>query len=109
MRVGHPIEKVRRALDVLLSFEPGRIELKQYLGSIARLVSDLLEVDWTLVTLAKGDTVHVVASTRKPYLEALSIHGLVGEKIHRTGLPVIVNDAAKGAPGKMPSGFRAFF
>ena len=93
-----------------LSFRQGN--LQAYLDEIAQGVSNLIEVDWSVVTLNMGEFSRVLASSltlddsdKAPY----SLHGSVAQTVIKTGCPLTVADTTTETQyGCNPDGYRAY-
>lgn len=93
-----------------LSFRQGN--LQAYLDEIAKGVSQLIDIDWSVVTLNMGDLSRVLASSlpiddggKAPY----SLHGSVAQTVISTGCPLTVPDTqSETRYGQNPDGYRAY-
>jgi len=93
-RVSPQLQRTQRVLSTL-SYRSG--ELVSYLDEIARAVSELIEIDWSAVTLCRGDRETVLASTIElgggDHVYAL--HGTVTQTVVRSGDLLAVEDTAQ--------------
>jgi PAS domain S-box-containing protein len=99
-------------LEVLsaLSYRTG--ELNAYLQEIAEGVSQLIGLDWSVVTFCRGDSERVLASSidiGEAANQAYSLHGSVTGTVVKTGCSLVVEDTEKNASyGAAPEGYRAY-
>ncbi len=104
--------QVERTLKLLatLSYRHGSFD--RYLDDIARAVSDLLGVDWAVVTLKlEQDQERVLASTLDCFDQdaIYSYHGSVSRTVVQSGEPLVVEDTyATPQFGQAPAGYRAY-
>ncbi|PZO38655.1 MAG: histidine kinase [Pseudanabaena frigida] len=114
--------KQQNTLEVLSSLSYRTGELKKYLQLVATSVSELLDLDWAVVTLCREGFERILASSFDIGYEEDNItdlHGTVTETVIRTGQCLFVEDtsidkrygeppdgyfAYLGAPLKLPSG-----
>ncbi|MEB3336970.1 MAG: PAS domain-containing protein, partial [Leptolyngbyaceae bacterium] len=101
-----------RTLEVLsaLSYRTG--ELNPYLHTIAVSVSELIGVDWSVVTFCQHGSERIVASSMdlgEAADQLYSLHGSLTVTVLRTGQCVVVEDAlACRDYGEPPEGYRAY-
>ena len=106
------IPQAWRALEVLaaLSYRSG--ELRDYLGEVARGVSELLGVDWSVVTLCRDGYDRVLASSidiGEAADRAYALHGTVTGTVADTGQALVVEDSdATPELGTVPAGYHAY-
>ncbi len=102
----------QRALEILsaLSYRTG--ELSPYLQEIAQGVSELIGLDWSMVTLCRDGHERILASTIDLGIEgeqASSLHGTVTGTVIQTGRSLVVEDTVACSDyGKAPEGYRAY-
>ena len=102
----------QRTLELLsaLSYRSG--ELKHYLHEIAGGVSELIGVDWSVVTFCQDGTERVLASSIDIGAAAdqvYSLHGILTGTVVETGHCLVVEDATVCRDyGAAPEGYRAY-
>ncbi|MDJ0647798.1 MAG: AAA-like domain-containing protein [Xenococcaceae cyanobacterium MO_188.B19] len=102
----------RRIVEILaiLSYRSGN--LKPYLQEIAIAVSELLNLDWSVVTLCDGDEEHILASSfdiGEAFHQCYSLHLTVTGYVFKNGCPLIVEDTeACRDYGEAPEGYRSY-
>lgn len=102
----------RRIVEILaaLSYRSG--ELKPYLERIAIAVSELITVDWSVVTLCQRDEERILASSfnlGEAADQAYSLHQTVTGYVFQTGCPLIVEDTEVCKDhGEVPEGYRSY-
>ncbi|MCC5634655.1 GAF domain-containing protein [Nostoc sp. CHAB 5844] len=104
-------QRERRAIAFLSSLNYRSGELCSYLHSIACGVSELLEVDWSVVTLCQKDFERVLASSidMGQGEHIYSLHGLLTGTVIEIGRPLAVEDAVKNPEyGQIPEGYYAY-
>ena len=103
----------KTTLERLSSLSFRQENLESYLNDIAQGVSELISIDWSVVTLSLGgDRSQVIASSlelddndKAPY----SIHGFVVQTVVKTGCALAVpNTDTETAHGENPEGYRAY-
>jgi hypothetical protein len=102
----------RRIVEILavLSYRSG--ELKPYLEQIAIAVSELLNLDWSVVTFCRGNEERVLASsfdigeaTDKTY----SLHFTLTGYVFKNGCPLVVEDTEQCKDyGEPPEDYRSY-
>ncbi|NEQ43104.1 MAG: peroxidase-related enzyme [Leptolyngbya sp. SIOISBB] len=102
----------RRIVEILAMLSYRRGELKPYLEQIAIAVSELITVDWSIVTLCQDDQERILASSFHLGDEADkadNLHRTVSGYVFKTGCPLMVEDTAAGQGyGAVPAGYRAY-
>lgn len=102
----------RRIVEVLavLSYRSG--ELKPYLEKIAIAVSELLTLDWSVVTLCRGDEERILASSfdiGEEADETYSLHLTVTGYVFQNGCPLVVEDTELTTEyGESEEGYRSY-
>jgi len=102
----------RRIVEILsvLSYRSGK--LKSYLEEIAIAVSELLSLDWSVVTLCQRDEERVLASSfdlGEAANHSYSLHLTVTGYVFKNGCPLIVEDTATCQEyGNAPEGYRSY-
>ncbi len=101
-----------RSLEVLsaLSYRTG--ELTVYLQEVAQGLSQLIDLDWSAVTLCRNGEERVLASTVDPGGtgdEVYALHGTLTGTVVERGTPLVVDDvAAEHTYGQGPDGYQAY-
>lgn len=102
----------REVLTYLASLSHRSSDNRTYLQAIAKGVSHLLDVDWSVVTLCEEDTETVLASSIDLGCESdpsFSLHGTLAATVVTNGKPLIVPDTiADPEHGSAPDGYRAY-
>lgn len=101
----------RHALEVLSSLSYRTGELSSYLQEIACGVSELLGVDWSIVTLCQNGFEKVLASSLDmgDGEHTYSLHGLLTGTVVQTQRSLVVEDARTcTCYGKAPTGYLAY-
>ncbi|PZV17940.1 MAG: histidine kinase [Leptolyngbya sp.] len=105
----HPQQSV---LEVLSSLSYRTGELSSYLQEVAQAVSQLMQLDWSVVTFCKDDSERILASTvdlGEAADEVYSLHGSLTGTVVKTGSPLVVEDATACTDyGNAPEGYRAY-
>jgi len=99
-------------LEKLTALSFRRDNLQDYLDEIAVGVSQLISIDWSVVTLNLGDFSKILASSlplddsgKEPY----SLHGSVAQTVTKTGCALAVPDTdTETQHGQTPDGYRAY-
>ncbi len=104
--------QTQRTLELLSSLSYRSGDLTSYLEQIVNAVSELINVDWSVVTLlCQDNSDRVLASNRDlgGYDRIYALHGTVTENVVRSGTVLVVDDI-KSSPecGQMPEGYRAY-
>jgi len=103
--------QLQRTVRVLstLSYRGG--ELTAYLEEIAGAVSELIEIDWSAVTLCRGDHETVLASTIElgGSDRVYALHGTMADTVVRSGDLLAVEDTERCPEcGQAPEGYHAY-
>ncbi len=107
-----PTRPEQRALEVLstLSYRTG--ELNSYLQEVALSLGELIGVDWSVVTLCRGDSERILASSidlGEKANQVYSLHGSLTGTVVATGCPLIVEDATTCQEyGTAPDGYSSY-
>ena len=105
----HPQQFV---LEVLSSLSYRTGELSSYLHEVAQGVSELMQLDWSVVTFCKDDSERILASSvdlGEAGNEIYSLHGSLTGTVVKTGQPLLVEDATACTDyGNAPEGYRAY-
>lgn len=102
----------RRIVEILavLSYRCGK--LKPYLETIASAVSELIRLDWSVVTLCRGEQERILASSFDLGAAAdqyYNLHFTVTGYVFENGSPLIVEDTAIHPDyGDIPTGYRSY-
>ena len=101
------------ALGLLGALEYQSGELENYLSRIAVSVSQLLEIDWSVVTLSETPGFDRILASSKDIGaaadETYPLHGTVTEQVMNKGQPLCVSDTdASPESGSVPKGFRSY-
>ncbi len=99
-----------RILEVLSSLSYRTGELKPYLQKVAEGVSQLIGLDWSVVTLCQSGEERVLASTIELDNEqTYSLHGTLTGTVVESGRPLVVPDARTCHDyGDPPEGYHAY-
>lgn len=105
-------QQEQRILELLSSLSYRSGDLGGYLQEVAQDVSELIHLDWSVVTLCHAGLERILASTidlGDAVDQSYSLHGTVTERVVNSGLPLVVEDvAASPALGQAPEGYRAY-
>lgn len=105
-------QQAQRILEFLSSLSYRKGELKRYLYEIAQGLSQLIDLDWSTVTLCRDGSEQVLASTielGETGEQVYSLHGTLTGTVCKTGCPLVVQDAlATPDYGTAPEGYRAY-
>ena len=100
------------ALEYLTSLRYRDVNLESYLNDIARGVSTLMSVDWSVVTLNMGELSKVLASNidiGDALNQTYPLHGQVSQTVVSTGSTLTVTDSdLETNYGATPEGYRAY-
>lgn len=103
--------QAQRALDALASLSYRTGELTAYLQAIARSVSSLLNIHWSVVTLCQNGFEKLLASSLDlgPGEHLYALHGSLTETVLRTRRTLVVeDDQAHPEYGSPPQGYRSY-
>ncbi|MBD1804506.1 GAF domain-containing protein [Microcoleus sp. FACHB-SPT15] len=105
-------QQEQHALEVLSSLSYRTDELKDYLQAVARGVSELIGLDWSVVTLCQDGQERILSSTLdlgEAVDRAYNLHGTLTGTVIATGAPLVVEDAKACTDyGQAPDGYRAY-
>ncbi|MEM8604049.1 MAG: ATP-binding protein [Cyanobacteria bacterium P01_H01_bin.121] len=105
-------QREERALKLLISLSYRTGELNTYLNAIAQGVSELLKLDWSVVTLCWDNSERILASTidlGAAQEQIHELHGTLTGAVVQTGQPLQVEDThACSTYGQAPPGFTAY-
>jgi signal transduction histidine kinase len=105
-------QRERRIIELLSSLNYRTGELNSYLHNIACGVSELIEVDWTVVTYCQEGFETILASSIKMAEDAprvYELHGLLIARVMELKRTLAVKDAiANPEYGKPATGYRAY-
>lgn len=104
-------QRAQQILEVLSTLNYRTGELDGYLQQIARGVSSLLNLDWSVVTICQGGEERIMASSL-PVVDkndVYSLHGTLTETVVKTGSTLAVEDAlAHPEIGCPPEGYQSY-
>lgn len=106
-----PWQRELRAMALLSTLNYRTGELSNYLHNIANGVSELLGVDWSVVTLCQEGFETVLASSidMGEGKHIYSLHGLLTGTVIRIGCSLTVEDAKENPEyGQPPEGYRSY-
>jgi len=104
-------EQQRQTMEILSSLSYRTGELSHYLKELACGVSQLIGIDWSVVTLCQHGFGKVLASSvdLAESEQVYSSHGLLSSTVIQIGRSLAVEDAiAYPEYGKAPEGYRAY-
>lgn len=105
-------QQEQQALEVLSSLSYRNGEISSYLQAITRGVSQLVNVDWSVVTLCQNGFEKVLASSidmGDGAEETFLVHGSVTGTVVETGRTLVVEDIRTCKEyGKTPEGYRSY-
>lgn len=107
----HQWQQERRTLDVLYSLSYRTGELSHYLKAIACGVSQLVQVDWSVVTFCQNGVEKVLASSidMDKGETSYSLHGTLTGAVVEAGRSLIVENAKTCKDyGEAPEGYSAY-
>ena len=110
LKLGERQQK-QQALAMLSSLSYRDGELSEYLKEIACGVSQLMAIDWSIVTLCQQGFAQILASSIDlgNDCSSNSLHGQLAETVVEKGENLIVEDAKNITKyGKAPEGYRAY-
>lgn len=107
----NPWRRERQTLEALSSLSSRSGDLTAYLQNVAAGVSQLLNLDWSVVTLCRDGTEQILASSI-PLDDGdarYSLHGTLTDTVVRTGRSLVVPDAKTCRDyGDPPAGYQAY-
>ena len=102
----------RRIVEILAMLSYRRGELEPYLEQIAIAVSELITVDWSVVTLCQNNRKRVLASSfdiGELADQAFSLHESITGYVFAHGCPLMVEDTEVcNDYGELPKGYRSY-
>lgn len=102
----------KRALEMLAALSYRTSELDGYLQQIAQSVRELMDLDWSVVTLCSGQSERILASTidmGEDRDRVFELHGTLTATVFSSGEPLVVDDATVTTTyGAAPEGYRAY-
>lgn len=104
-------QKSHKILSVLASLSYRTKDLQNYLEAVANGVSELLMMDWTVVTLCKENEEQMIASNLPidPDERVCDLYGTVTHTVVLTRQPLCVADArAQPELGELPEGYLSY-
>lgn len=105
-------QQQQRTLEVLSSLSYRTGELRPYLQAVACGVSELLAIDWSVVTLCHNGFDRILASSLdigEAANRAYELHGtLTGTVVERRCSLVVEDTQTNSEYGKAPEGYRAY-
>jgi PAS domain S-box-containing protein len=105
-------QREERALRLLISLSYRTEDLDTYLNAIAQGVSELLDLDWSVVTLCWDNSERILASTLDlgPVQDQIhELHGSLTGAVVESGQPLRVADTQTSSTyGRAPAGFVAY-
>ncbi len=104
-------QQKQRTLEVLSSLSYRSGELNKFLQEIAIGVSQLITIDWSVVTLARNGFDKILASSIEldNYDTTYSLHGVVTGTVVETGKSLTVDDTKTCTEyGQVPEGYRSY-
>ncbi|MCY6490455.1 GAF domain-containing sensor histidine kinase [Leptolyngbya sp. GGD] len=107
-----PSRPEQRTLAILSSLSYRTGELSSYLYEVAQGVSELIGLDWSVVTYCQGDSERILASTielGEAANQVYSLHGSLTGTVVKTGAPLVVENASTCKDyGQAPEGYQAY-
>jgi PAS domain S-box-containing protein len=106
------VSQERRILKFLASLSYRTGELKTYLQAIAQGASELMGLDWSVVTFCRDESEQILASTIDLGEEAEqthSLHGTLTRTVVKSGSSLVVENTSTDARfGLPPEGYQAY-
>lgn len=107
-----PPKAEQRTLAILSSLSYRTGELSSYLQEVAQSVSELIGLDWSVVTYCQDDQERILASSidlADTANEVYSLHGSLTGTVVQTGSALVVEDAVTCKDyGEAPEGYQAY-
>lgn len=107
-----PPKPEQRTLAILSSLSYRTGELSSYLHEVAQGVSELMGLDWSVVTYCQDDYERILASTierGEADSTTYSLHGSLTGTVVKTGSPLVVENALTCTDyGEAPEGYQAY-
>ncbi len=104
-------DKSQRILSILASLSCRNGNLLDYLEAIARGVSEIIEMDWTVVTLCHENEEQLVASNLeiRPEDRVCDLYGTVTHTVFVTKQPLCIEDVrVQPEFGELPEGYLSY-
>lgn len=102
----------QQTLAVLSSLSYRTGELSSYLHEVAQGVSELIGLDWSVVTYCQDESERILASTidlGEAANHVYSLHGSLTGTVVKTGTPLVVENAINCTEyGAAPEGYQAY-
>lgn len=97
-------------LEVLTSLSYRQSDLNAYLTTVVSGISQLIDTDWSIVTLCHGEQYRILASSvEMDDVETIwNLHGSITHCILERGTTLMVEDTALEPLGQMPAGYAAY-
>lgn len=107
-----PPKPEQRTLAILSSLSYRTGELNSYLQEVAQGVSELIGLDWSVVTYCQDGSERILASTidlGEAANQVYSLHGSLTGTVVKTGTPLVVENAINCTDyGAAPEGYQAY-
>lgn len=107
-----PPRPEQRTLAILSSLSYRTGELNSYLHEVAQGVSELIGLDWSVVTYCQGDSERILASTidlGEGANQLYSLHGSLTGTVVKTGTALVVENVITCKDyGEAPGGYQAY-
>jgi len=104
-------QQKQRTVEVLSSLSYRNGELNKFLQEIAIAVSNLITIDWSVITICQNEFDKIIASSIEldDYETIYSLHDVVTRTVVETGKSLTVEDTNTCREyGKVPEGYRSY-